>query len=79
MVQAKKQTGKKKLIVKGSAGRSGVGAWCKEQIMHHYENELELDPDKLAEEARQKFNSKTNKRCIQWYIHDLASKGQIER
>ncbi len=69
----------KKLIVKNSAGRSGVGAWVKEQIMHHYENELELDTEALAEQAREKFGSKTNKRCVQWYIHDLASKGEIQR
>ncbi len=67
-----------KLIVKNSAGRSGVGAWVKEQIIHHYENEIELDTEKLAEEAREKFKGKTNKRCVQWYIHDLRTKGIIK-
>ena len=72
-------TVKKKLIVKGSAGRSGVGKWCKEQIVMHYEKGIELDTEKLATEAVKKFNSKTNKRCIQWYIHDLEKDGKIER
>ena len=76
--QAKKVTAKKKLIVKGSAGRSGVGKWCKEQIMMHYNNETELDTVKLAEQAREKFESKTNQRCIQWYIHDMRKNGLIE-
>lgn len=73
-----KQT-KKKLIVKNAAGRSGVGAWVKEQILHHYENELELDCDKLAEEARKKFHGKTNAKCVRWYINDLEKKGEINR
>lgn len=70
---------KKKLIVKNAAGRSGVGAWVKEQIIHHYENEIELDCDALAEEARKKFHGKTNAKCVRWYINDLANKGEIER
>ena len=67
-----------KLIVKNGANRSGVGKWCKEQIMHHYEKEIELDTEKLAEEARKKFASKTNKRCIQWYINDMKKDGAFE-
>ncbi len=72
------ETKKKKLLVKGSAGRSGVGKYVKEKILMHYEKEMELDCDALAEEARKKFSSKTNKRCVQWYIHDLRTQGLIE-
>ena len=67
-----------KLIVKNSARRSGVGAYVKEQIMHHYENEIELDTEALAEEARKKFSSQTNANCVRWYIHDLRKKGLIK-
>ena len=67
-----------KLIVKGTAGRSGVGAWVKEQIMNHYKNETELDVEKLATEARDKFKGKTNANCVRWYIHDMKKNGLIE-
>ncbi len=72
-------TTKKKLIVKNSAGRSGVGKFVKDRIIEHFENGTELDCVALAEEARKKFNSKTNDKCVRWYIHDLEKKGLIER
>ena len=67
-----------KLIVKNSAGRTGVGSWVKEQIMEHYNKEIELDVEKLAEEARKKFLGKTNANCIRWYIHDMKKKGMFK-
>jgi len=60
-----------KLIIKNGSKRTGVGDYIKKRIMECYENEVEIDIDQLAKEANEKLGSKTNAKCVSWYISDM--------
>ena len=67
-----------KLIIKNGSKRSGVGEYVKKRIMECYEKELEIDVEQLAEDANKKLGSKTNARCVRWYISDMRKNGDFD-
>ncbi len=67
-----------KLILKNGSKRTGVGSYIKKRIMECYNNEIEIDVEKLAKEANEKLGSKTNGRCVRWYISDMRKNGDFE-
>jgi len=66
-----------KLLVKNGRKGTGVGSYCKKAIMKAYVEEQEIDLEVLATEANKKLGSKTNARCLRWYINDLEKTGKF--
>jgi len=67
-----------KLLVKNGRKGTGVGAFCKKAIMTAYLKEQEIDLEALAKQANEKLGSKTNARCLRWYINDLEKTGMFK-